>query len=149
MTNFVRIRFGLFPGEIHWSSVEYPDSSPSDPDSINFWLDEEDIQEGAVESPSGIFIRESAEHGYLWFPKPEGVCSIGIHERVVYASYEKANGWQAYALPFMQFLVDGSPGARILSKKKIDWVFQNQFLMSGAHRSELEAIEDLKNSIRP
>ena len=49
----------------------------------------------------------------------------------------------------MHLLVDGSPGARILPQKKIDWIFQNQFLMSGTYDSELEAIEDLKNSIRP
>lgn len=147
---FVRIRFELFPGSVHWSpAVGYPDNFPSEPDEIKYWMDEEDIQEGVLASPRGIFIRESTEHGHLWFPKPEGVHSIGVHERVVYATYGFSHGWQAYALPFMHLLVDGSPGARILPQRKIDWVFQNQFLMTDTHDSELEAIEDLKNSIRP
>jgi hypothetical protein len=146
--NFVRIHFEMSPGISYWGDVEYVSENPSDRDYVRGWLEEGVIEEGSLESPQGIFIRESVEHGFLWFRKPEGVDSIGACDNVPYVVYEQIGWWRAYALHLMTLLVSGTPGVRSLRQEKINMIFRHGTRMSQTRGSRQEAIGDLEKNLR-
>jgi hypothetical protein len=153
---YVRIDFQLFPGEIVWENPVIHETIPAQYEEVSLWLDEnsiwfdedEDIiEEGSLESDSGIFIRESQEHGFLWFPLPANVRSVSSAS-VPYALYEQSGHWMAHALPMMSCLVSCYPGVRKIQREAVDSVFRHSICMSGPHDTQEEAVNSLENELK-
>jgi hypothetical protein len=72
MARFVRLRAELFNGVTYWGGAEYYEAGPGHIHVTEYqrgWVDY--IAPGAETSLQGVFLRESGDHGEIWFPCPE------------------------------------------------------------------------------
>ena len=145
---FVRAHMELFPGTVMWAEFEMYEELPHVGEGDLRYLYAESILPGAADGNQGAFVRESMEHGFLWFWKPGGVHSFGTEKNIPYAVYEQDGNWGAYALPLMVSLVPPSHGVHVLRKQQIDLVFEQAVRMSGTRKSLQAAVEELKDTLK-
>lgn len=111
--NHVVIHFEMFDGYTMFGGIDaFPTTGLGSylRDEVTGWMEDLWKPEYTEKPPvSGVFLRESREHGFLWLPIPSFIRSFHEHGGVVYSMVtDSRNGFHTWMHPMLDRVISNS-----------------------------------------